>query len=240
MDSPRLRYAGRPSLLRKDGGEKEIYTNLLKGFDESTDSILSVDLWLKPFAYFLVYYAMETNRLSATLAAALNQQMTNEAHNAQIYLAYASWASDKGYEGIANFLFRHANEERNHMMKILEYILKRGAKVKVASIPDPGPDPESVNDCFEKVFKSEVDNTSSIYNIVNMSMAEKDWATWNFMQWFVKEQTEEETLALDLLSKIKVAGGVNAKDDALYVLDNDLGKTPDDATLAQDVTVEKP
>jgi ferritin len=97
-----------------------------------------------------------------------------------------------------------------------------------------------VNDCFEKVFKSEVDNTTKIYDLVNMSMAEKDWATWNFMQWFVKEQTEEETLAMDLLSKIKVAGGANAKDDALYALNAELGKTPDDATLAQDATVDKP
>jgi ferritin len=183
---------------------------------------------------------MDTNRLSQTLAKALNQQMTNEAHNAQIYLAYASWASSEGYDGIANFLFRHANEERNHMMKFLEYILKRGGKVVVSAIPEPGPDPVNVNDCFEKVFKSEVDNTTNIYQIVNMSMAEKDWATWNFMQWFVKEQTEEETLALDLLSKIKVAGGTNASHNALYALDIDLGKTPDDATLAQDVSVEKP
>jgi ferritin len=183
---------------------------------------------------------MDTNRLSQTLAQALNQQMTNEAHNAQIYLAYASWANSEGYDGISNFLFRHANEERNHMMKILEYILKRGAKVVVSAIPAPGPNPVSINDCFEKVFKSEVENTASIYNIVNMSMAEKDWATWNFMQWFVKEQTEEETLALDLLSKIKVAGGEKAPNEALYALDKDLEKTPDDATLAQDVTVEKP
>src|ERR1700733_2568430 len=183
---------------------------------------------------------MDTNRLSPTLAKILNEQMTNEAHNAQIYLSYAAWASEQGYDGIANFLFRHENEERNHMMKILEYILKRGAKVVVTSIPDPGPNPKSVNDCFEKVFKSEVENTSSIYRIVEMSMAEKDWATWNFMQWFVKEQTEEETLALDLLAKSKLAGGANAGPDALYTLDADLAKTPDDATLAQDVSVEKP
>jgi len=183
---------------------------------------------------------MDTNRLSKTLAKALNDQMTNEAHNAQIYLAYGSWANEKGYDGISNFLFRHSNEERNHMMKILEYILKRGGKVVVTAIPDPGPDPVSVNDCFEKIFKSEVDNTTSIYNVVNMSLAEKDWATWNFMQWFVKEQTEEETLAMDLLSKIKVAGGEKAGHDALYTLDKDLAITPDDAVLAQDVTVEKP
>jgi ferritin len=183
---------------------------------------------------------METNRLSQTIEKALNDQMTNEAHNAQIYLAYASWASDKGYEGIANFLFRHANEERNHMMKFLEYILKRGGKVVVSAIPAPGPDPVSVNDCFEKVFNSEVENTANIYRLVELSMAEKDWATWNFMQWFVKEQTEEETLAMDLLSKIKIAGGANAQNDALYALDNDLAKTPDDAKLAQDATAANP
>jgi ferritin len=183
---------------------------------------------------------METNRLSHTLAKALNDQMTNEAHNAQIYLAYAAWADNKGYEGIANFLFRHANEERNHMMKFLEYILKRGGKVVVTAIPAPGEDPKSINDCFEKVFKSEVENTTGIYKLVEMSMAEKDWATWNFMQWFVKEQTEEETLAMDLLSKIKVAGGENAKDDALYALDSDLAKAPDDAKLAQEATASNP
>src|SRR6201996_7022826 len=117
---------------------------------------------------------MDTNRLSLTLTKALNQQMTNEAHNAQIYLAYASWASNEGYDGIANFLFRHANEERNHMMKFLEYILKRGGKVTVTAIPAPGPDPVNVNNCFEKVFKSEVENTANIYKIVEMAMAEKD------------------------------------------------------------------
>lgn len=183
---------------------------------------------------------MNTNRLSDTLAKALNDQMTNEAHNAQIYLSFACWASDKGYDGIANFLFRHSNEERNHMMKFLEYILKRGGKVVVTAIPKPGPDPSNVNDLFEKVFNSEVENSTKIYEIVDLSQKEKDWATFNFMQWFVKEQTEEETMALDLLGKIKKAGGANAKDDALYNLDNDLAGTPDDAVLAQDTSVENP
>jgi ferritin len=183
---------------------------------------------------------MNTNRLSDQLAKALNDQMTNEAHNAQVYLSYAAWASDKGYDGIANFLFRHSAEERNHMMKFLEYILKRGAKVVVSAIPEPAPDPASVSDCFEKIFGSEVENTKAIYSIVDLSLREKDWATWNFIQWFVKEQTEEETMALNLLAKIKKAGGAKANDDALYNLDNDLGNTPDDAILAQDTSVANP
>jgi len=174
------------------------------------------------------------------MAEVLNEQMTKEAHAAQIYLSYAAWADDKGYEGIANFLFRHAHEERNHMMKILEYILERGAKVKVTAIPAPDSDPKSIYNLFEKVFMQEVQNTQAIYKIVKMSFDEMDWATWNFMQWFVKEQVEEETLAMNLLDKAKIAGGENAKDDALYQLDKDLAKTPDEARLAEDATTTEP
>src|ERR1700729_951049 len=98
---------------------------------------------------------MNTNRLSKTIAAALNAQMDKEAHASQIYLSYAAWADSQGYGGIANFLFRHAQEERNHMMKILEYILKRGAEVEVTAIPAPLKNPASLHTCFEKVFEHE-------------------------------------------------------------------------------------
>ena len=167
---------------------------------------------------------MKTNRISEKLTIALNKQITKEAHAAQIYLSYASWADNAGYSGIASFLFRHSAEERSHMMKLFAYILKRGAKVKVIAIPGPTSDPVSVNNCFEKVFEHEVDNTKAIYKLVKMSHIEEDWATWNFLQWFVKEQTEEENLAISLLDKIKIAGGEKATDDALYVFDNDLEK----------------
>jgi ferritin len=183
---------------------------------------------------------MDTNRLSKNLSDALNGQMMQEAHAAQIYLSYAAWLKHRGYDGMANFLFRHAGEERNHMMKILEYILERGAKVIIASIPDPGDDPTNVFNCFEKFFGQEVQNTNSIYKLVKMSFDEQDWATWHFMQWFVKEQTEEETLAMNLLDKLKIAGGEKANPDALYQLDKDLAKTPDEARLAEDATTQDP
>lgn len=183
---------------------------------------------------------MNTNRLSPTLTAALNDQMTKEAHASQIYLSYAAWADSQGLGGVANFLFRHAQEERNHMMKILEYILKRGGQVKVTAIPAPPADPVNLKNCFEKVFEHEVDNTTAVYKLVKLSLTEEDWATWNFMQWFVKEQTEEETLALELLDKVKIAGGDDMSSNSVYSFDRDLEKTPDDAKLAQDVTAEAP
>lgn len=126
------------------------------------------------------------------------------------------------------------------MMKILEYILKRGAEVHITEIPAPSENPESLNNCFEKVFAHEVDNTKAVYTLVKMSLVEEDWATWNFMQWFVKEQTEEETLSLKMLDKIKIAGGEKASSAALYSLDRDMGSSPDDARAAQDVTAENP
>jgi ferritin len=183
---------------------------------------------------------MNTDRISKKLAAALNAQLAKEAHASQIYLSYAAWADGKGLSGTANFLFRHAQEERNHMMKILEYILKRGGKVQISAIPAPPEDPTSINNCFEKVFEHEVDNTKGIYKLVKMSFDEEDWATWNFLQWFVKEQTEEETMAMNLLNKIKIAGGEKVSSNALFTLDNDLQNTPDEARAAQDVTAEKP
>ena len=183
---------------------------------------------------------MNTNRLSKTLAALLNVQITKEAHASQIYLSYAAWADSQGLTGIANFLFRHAQEERNHMMKILEYILKRGAKVQITAIPAPHEPPVSINNCFEKIFAHETDNTKAVYKLVKMSFDEEDWATWNFMQWFVKEQIEEEMLAMNLLNKTKIAGGEKISRDALYSLDRDLEKAPGESRSAQDVTAENP
>ena len=92
----------------------------------------------------------------------------------------------------------------------------------------------------QHVSRPHTEQDKAIYKIAKLSFHEEDWATWNFMQWFVKEQTEEETLVLDLLNKMKIAGGEKISNDALYSLDRDLEKTPGDSRLAQDVTAENP
>jgi len=183
---------------------------------------------------------MNRNRLSKNIEVALNAQMTKEAHASQIYLSYASWVESQGFSGIANFLFRHAQEERNHMTKILEYILERGGEVQVTAIPAPPENPINIHGCFEKIFEHEVDNTKAIYKLVKMSLEEEDWATWNFMQWFVKEQVEEETLAMKLLDKIKISGGEKMSGNELYSLDKDLERKSDEIRPAQEVTADKP
>ncbi|MEP7127471.1 MAG: ferritin [Chitinophagales bacterium] len=183
---------------------------------------------------------MNTNRLSKTISDALNGQITKEAFASQIYLSYASWADRQGLRGIANFLFRHSQEERNHMMKLVEYILNRGAEVKITSIPAPPENPENLNSCFKNIFEHETDNTKAVYKLVKLSLIEEDWATYNFMQWFVKEQIEEETLAMNLLDKIKLAGGEKVSISSLYSLDRDMAKTSDEVRPAQDITAVNP
>ena len=183
---------------------------------------------------------MDTNRLSNQMQEALIKQMTKEAHASQIFLSYGCWADVKGYGGIANFLYRHSQEERNHMIKLMRYILDRGGEARVEAIPAPPENPQNLTDAFHKVFEHEVDNTTAIYEIVNLSFEEKDWATWNFMQWFVKEQIEEETFAMNLIDKLKIAGGDRASDESLFTLDKTLETLPDDAEQAQDATGANP
>ncbi|HET7360463.1 MAG TPA: ferritin [Salinimicrobium sp.] len=183
---------------------------------------------------------MNTNRLSEKIENVLNNQVTKEAYASQIYLSYAIWADSESYSGIANLLFRHSGEERNHMMKVIEYIQERGGKAKIQALEAAPEDPKNVQECFEKIFQHEVDNSNAIYKIVDQAMEEKDWATWNFAQWFVKEQIEEETLIMNLLDKLKIAGGDKATQDSLLYLDTQIGNSEDDAELARDASMEDP
>lgn len=183
---------------------------------------------------------MDTNRLSKSIEDILNNQVKKEGEAAQIYLSYAIWADSEGYAGVADLLFRHSGEERDHMMKVIEYIQQRGGRAKVTALSAPPPDPKNLQECFEKIFQHEVDNTTAIYEIVSTSLEEKDWATWNFGQWFVKEQIEEETLVMDLLGKLKIAGGPIATNESLLYLDSKIGEQDDDADLARDASVDNP
>ena len=183
---------------------------------------------------------MNTKRLSDTIEEILNKQVTKEGNAAQIYLSYAIWADSEGYSGVADLLFRHSGEERDHMLKVIKYIQERGGRARINSLAGPPADPKNLQECFERIFQHEVDNTTAIYGIVDLAQTEKDWATWNFAQWFVKEQIEEETLAMDLLDKIKIAGGKNASNESLLYLDTKIGNKEDDAALARDATVDEP
>lgn len=170
---------------------------------------------------------MSTKRISDAMEALLNKQVTKEAEAAQVFLSYGSWAECQGYPGVADFLYKHATEERDHMKKVIRYINGRGGETKITGIPQPPENPESLKQCLDSALKHEIDNTEAIYGIVNLAHEEKDWATFNFAQWFVKEQIEEETLIMDLIDKYNLAvDSQNENNENLYDLDKDLAHAP--------------
>lgn len=170
---------------------------------------------------------METKLISDKVEKALNKQMTVEANAAQFYLSLGSWAETQGYDGIAEFLYGHNREEREHMMKFLKYINQRGGHTKIEALDKPPADPKTLKELFEKVFSQEANNSKKIFALVDLAWDEKDHATFNFLQWFVKEQIEEEALASKLLDKMTVIGEDKGNRGGLYQFDKDIQKIHD-------------
>ena len=94
--------------------------------------------------------------LSEKVEKVLNEQIQLESFSSQLYLAMASWAERSGYEGTANFLYDHSDEERQHMLRLFHYVNYRGGQAHVGAIEAPAQDYDSVQDIFEQILEHEV------------------------------------------------------------------------------------
>ena len=150
---------------------------------------------------------------------ALNGQITVEAESSQVYLSMASWAETQGFEGVAQFMYSHSDEERMHMLKLVKYINERGGHAKISPLKAPPVSFGSIKEVFQALFNHEVMVSESINELVHISLQEKDYATHNFLQWYVAEQIEEEALARTILDKINLIGDDKG---GLYLFDNDV------------------
>jgi len=157
--------------------------------------------------------------LSEKMQSALNKQVRIEAESSQIYLAMASWAEQKGLAGVAQFMYGQSDEERMHMLKLFKYINERGGHAKVSELSAPSLEFGSIKNMFETLFKHEVFVSQSINELVHISLEDKDYATHNFLQWYVAEQIEEEAQARTILDKINLIGDDKG---GLYLFDNDI------------------
>ena len=118
----------------------------------------------------------------------------------------SAWAVFKGLDGCASFLHDHAGEEMEHMQQLFTYVNETGALAKLGVIDAPPTDYESVTDVFDKIYEHERHVTQEINNLVDAALAEKDYSTFNFLQWYVAEQHEEERLFKSILDKIQIIG----------------------------------
>jgi ferritin len=154
--------------------------------------------------------------LSKIIEDALNKQVTVEAASSQVYLAMASWAETLGFEGVATFMYAHSDEEREHMLKLVKFINERGGHAKVSHLNAPPAEFGSFKEMFQNLFEHEVKVSKSINDLVDITLQQKDYATHNFLQWYVSEQIEEEA---NILDKINLIGDDKG---GLYLFDNDV------------------
>ncbi len=158
--------------------------------------------------------------LSETMKNELNGQVLMEAQSSQIYLAMASWAEiQPGLEGVSKFFYRHSDEERMHMLKLIGFINERGGFAVVPALAQPQLTYPSLRHAFKELLMHEMKVSDGINNLVDIALREKDFATHNFLQWYVAEQMEEEHLARVLNDKLEMIGDDKS---GLYLFDRDI------------------
>ena len=157
--------------------------------------------------------------LSKIIEDALNKQIKVEAESSQIYLSMACWAETQGFEGVSQFMYAHSDEERMHMLKLVKFVNERGGHAKVSELAAPPAEFGSFKDMFQTLFDHEVMVSESINDLVHITLQQRDYATHNFLQWYVSEQIEEEALARNILDKINLIGDDKG---GLYLFDNDV------------------
>ncbi len=157
--------------------------------------------------------------LSKNLTALMSAQVTEEYGSAYLYLAMSAYADRLGFPGFANWFHVQAQEELAHGTHLFEHILERGEKPELGALAAPKSDFTSLLDAFEQTLKHEQYITGRINKLASAALQEQDHASYQFLQWYVTEQIEEEANAELLLQKVRHIGD-NA--GLLYALDQQL------------------
>lgn len=157
--------------------------------------------------------------LSKNIEELLNKQIESEAASSQYYLAMASYAEVKGYNGVADFMYRHSDEEREHMLKLIRFVNERGGHAIVPSLNQPPVEFSGITEMFQSLLDHEVAITNKINELVAITLQERDYTTHNFLQWYVSEQLEEEALARTIMDKLNLIGEDKG---GLYMFDRDI------------------
>ena len=157
--------------------------------------------------------------LNEKVRALINQQINKEFYSAYLYLDFSNYFEDRGLDGFANWYMIQAQEERDHAMLFYQYLQNNNQKVTLEAIAKP----DKVLDSDMTVLKAGLEHEQYVTSLINDIYAAaydvKDFRTMQFLDWFVKEQGEEETNANDLITKMELFGS-DAK--SLYMLNSEL------------------
>jgi len=144
------------------------------------------------------------------VTSSLNEQINKEFFSAYLYLSFANWCEDQGLDGFANWYQVQAQEERDHAMMMVGYLQNNDEHVEYEAIK---------KDVLKAGLAHEKYITASINNIYATALEAKDFRTTQFLDWFIKEQNEEETAAGMLIKKAEMIG---KEGKGLYMLNQEL------------------
>ncbi|WP_129409506.1 ferritin [Marinitoga lauensis] len=157
--------------------------------------------------------------ISKTMENALNKQINEELFSAYLYLSMAAYFEEIGLKGFSNWMRVQYEEETFHAMKIYDYLLSRGGKVVLQAIKEPQKNWESPLDVFKATLKHEQHITKCINDLIDIAEKEHDRATFNFLQWYIDEQVEEEANDEEIIRKLEL---IKDNPNALFMLDREL------------------
>jgi len=148
--------------------------------------------------------------LSKPVQDAINEQIKNELYSAYLYLSMAAHFESTSLPGFAHWMKFQATEEVKHAMKFFEYVFERGGKVTLKAIDQPTSDFKTALDIFKMAHKHEQKVTGMIHKLYELSLKENDYPSQVMLQWFIKEQVEEEKTAEAIVEQLKMAGDSSA------------------------------
>ncbi len=157
--------------------------------------------------------------LSEKVKTLLNEQINKELYSAYLYLEFSNYYQEEGLEGFANWYYVQAQEERDHAMLMLKYLQNNSCHITLEAIEKPDKVMKSLKDPLVFGLEHEQYVTSLIHNIYDAAHEDKDYRTMQFLDWFVKEQGEEEKNSEDMIRKYELFG---TDPRSLYLLDSEL------------------
>ena len=158
--------------------------------------------------------------LSKKIEKGINEQIQSEFYSSHFYLSMAAYCEEIDLSGFAHWMRVQSEEEREHAMKFFDYLNERGGRVFLEAIDKPPSSFKSPRDIFEQTLKHEQQVTKMIHRLYKTAKDENDYATEVELQWFIREQVEEEKGASDILEKLKM---VQNAPGALLMIDRQLG-----------------
>lgn len=155
------------------------------------------------------------------LGSMINDQINMELYSANVYLTMASYFFNQELNGFGNFFLVQMKEEQFHAMKYFQFLHDVEGKFNLKSIAAPDQEYKNFKQVFELALENEKKVTESTNILIDTALANKDFGSYTFLEWFIKEQVEEESLMRNILAKLELIGNDRS---ALFILDAELSK----------------